>query len=129
MKRFGLIGKSLKHSFSKNYFTKKFASEGLSGCSYELFELDNIDQLPLLIETEGLEGLNVTIPFKKQVLPFLDEKVDIVEKTGACNCIHISDGKKCGYNTDAPAFLASLKKYLQPQHRCALVLGSGGAPK
>ena len=129
MRRFGLIGKSLKHSFSKDFFTKKFAAEGLNDCSYELFELEHIEQLPGLISAQCPEGLNVTIPYKTEVLPYLDHQDEAVEKIGACNCIRISGGKLYGFNTDAPAFLASLKKYLQPQHQCALVLGTGGASK
>jgi len=129
MRRFGLIGKSLKHSFSKNYFTKKFAAEGLSDCSYELHELDHIGLFPDLLARTAPEGLNVTIPFKTEILSFLDHKDEAVERIGACNCIRIREGKCYGYNTDAPAFLASLQPYLKPWHHCALVLGTGGASK
>jgi shikimate dehydrogenase len=130
MKRFGLIGKTLKHSFSQNYFAKKFAEQIITNCSYENFELASIDQLPHLIkDNPGLKGLNVTIPYKEKVLQFLDEKNETVEKIGACNCIKIMEGKLYGFNTDAIAFQKSLQTKLQPHHQCALVLGSGGASK
>ena len=130
MRRFGLIGKTLKHSFSKNYFTRKFEAEGITGCSYENFELEQIDQLPLLIRSDPeIQGLNVTIPYKEQCLPFLDETSDAVRVIGACNCIRITEGKMFGYNTDAPAFMESIRNSLRSHHSSALVLGSGGASK
>jgi len=130
MKRFGLIGKTLKHSFSKTYFEKKFVAEGLGNCHYDNFEIDSIQQLPKIIsETPGLRGLNVTIPYKEEVLDFLDHKTETVEKIGACNCIKIVDEELHGFNTDAVAFKNSLHKNLKPHHKCALILGSGGASK
>jgi shikimate dehydrogenase len=130
MRRFGLIGKTLKHSFSKGYFAKKFADEGITGCSYENFELPSIGELRQIIESQsGLEGLNITIPYKEAVLQLLDEQDAAVEAIGACNCIRIDGGKLFGFNTDAPAFSAVLKPLLQPGQECALVLGSGGASK
>jgi shikimate dehydrogenase len=130
MRRFGLIGKTLKHSFSQNYFTKKFAAEGIADCSYENFELASISGFPKLIsEQPELWGLNITIPYKEEIIPFLQTRNKIVEKTGACNCIKIVDGELHGFNTDAIAFQTSLEKKLQPHHQCALVLGSGGASK
>jgi shikimate dehydrogenase len=130
MKRFGLIGKTLKHSFSKTYFEKKFVEEGIKDCSYENFELSSIGELAKLIaDTPELRGLNVTIPYKEEVLAFLNFKNEIVTEVGACNCIKIVDGKLYGYNTDVIAFKHSLQKQLQPYHKCALILGSGGASK
>jgi shikimate dehydrogenase len=130
MRRFGLIGKTLKHSFSKNFFTRKFSDEGITGCSYDNFELQHIEEFSELISnTTGLEGLNITIPYKEEVLSFLDKKDSIVEKVGACNCIRIRQGELQGFNTDAAAFKKSLQKNLKPHHACALVLGSGGASK
>lgn len=130
MKRFGLIGKTLKHSFSKAYFGKKFAEEGITDCSYENFELSSIKEFPKLIATNpDLKGLNVTIPYKEEVLPFLNFKNEIVGDIGACNCIKIVNGELCGYNTDVIAFRDSLHKLLQPFHRRALILGTGGASK
>lgn len=130
MKRFGLVGKTLKHSFSKTYFEKKFAEEKIVDCSYENFELPSIDQFPaLLAGTPHLKGLNVTIPYKEEVVPFLNQKNNIVEETGACNCIKIIDGELYGYNTDVIAFGRSLEQRLDRHQKCALILGSGGASK
>src|SRR5690348_10060699 len=130
MRRFGLIGKTLEHSFSKKYFTGKFAKEGIGDAVYELYELASIEDLPSLLErVPGLEGLNVTIPYKEVVLPFLQAQDELVTSAGACNCIRIRDGKLEGFNTDIPAFKGSLQKMLRPHHNCALVLGSGGASK
>ena len=130
MRRFGLIGKTLKHSFSQNYFTQKFASEGIADCSYENFELSSASEFPSLIDNNpDIEGLNITIPYKEEVLLFLHKKNKIVAQIGACNCIKIVDGELFGYNTDAIAFQRSLEKKIQSHHQCALVLGSGGASK
>lgn len=130
MKRFGLIGKTLKHSFSKSYFEKKFINEGITDCSYQNFELQSISEFPnLALNTPGLVGLNITIPYKEEVLPFLDFTNEIVDNIKACNCIKFVHGKLHGYNTDVIAFRNSLQKKLKPFHKCALVLGSGGASK
>ncbi|HWI94302.1 MAG TPA: shikimate dehydrogenase [Flavisolibacter sp.] len=130
MKRFGLIGKTLKHSFSKGFFEKKFSEQRITDCRYDNFELPSIDEFPNLIANNPeLKGLNVTIPYKEEVLQFLNFKNEIIEAIGACNCIKIIDGKLHGFNTDAVAFKTSLQKYLKPHHKCALVLGTGGASK
>jgi Shikimate 5-dehydrogenase len=130
MPLFGLIGKTLKHSFSRSYFTEKFSKEGLSDHIYENFELSDIKQFPDLISSHpDLVGLNVTIPYKEEILPYLNVMNDIVEKTGACNCIKFVNGELHGYNTDVRGFCDSLKKHLKPHHKNALVLGSGGASK
>lgn len=130
MKRFGLIGKTLKHSFSKGFFEKKFSEQGITDCSYENFELPSIGAFPNLIANNpGLKGLNVTIPYKEEVLQFLSSKNEIVEVIGACNCIKIAGGELHGFNTDAIAFRNSLQEHLNATHKCALVLGSGGASK
>src|SRR4051812_20869915 len=105
MRRFGLIGKTLKHSFSKSYFEKKFADEGISGCLYENFEIPTIEKFSDLINnTPHLAGLNVTIPYKSDVLPFLHWQSEMVKRIGACNCIRIKNQNLEGFNTDAPAF-------------------------
>lgn len=130
MRRFGLIGKTLKHSFSKTYFEKKFAEEGIKDCSYENFELASIGEFPgLITRYPDLYGLNVTIPYKEEVIPFLNSRDEVVEATGACNCIRVKDGELRGYNTDVGAFRKSLQAHLRPHHKCALVLGTGGASK
>jgi shikimate dehydrogenase len=130
MRKFGLIGFPLSHSFSKKYFTDKFEQEGIKDCAYDVYPLENIAQLPALLKNNPtLEGLNVTIPYKEQVLPYLTQKGEIVQRMGACNCIKIAGGQLTGYNTDVDGFEQSLAKYLQPTHKRALVLGTGGAGK
>ena len=130
MKRYGLIGRTLTHSFSKTYFTKKFAEEGIADCSYENFELKMIDEFPQLIRSNpDIKGLNITIPYKEEVLRFLTGKNEIVEAIGASNCIKIDAGSIVGYNTDAPGFRKTLEPQLKQHHKKALILGTGGASK
>jgi shikimate dehydrogenase len=139
MKQFGLIGYPLSHSFSKQYFTDKFEKLGLTDHSYELFPLENIADLPLLIaDNPNLVGLNVTIPYKQSIIPFLDELDDTAKAVGAVNTIYLSpspspkrEGDKIlvGYNTDVIGFAQSLKPLLHPHHERALILGTGGAAK
>lgn len=127
MRLFGLIGHPLSHSFSKKYFTEKFDKLGLADCRYELFPLSAIDELPaLLASNPELEGINVTIPYKKEVLKFLDDSA-VPAGLHACNCIRIEKGKLTGYNTDAIGFEKSIGALLKPWHSHALVLGNGGA--
>ena len=111
MRLFGLIGYPLFHSFSKKFFSEKFEKEGLTDCRYESFSIPSISELTSIVkENPALCGLNVTIPYKEQVLSFLDEKSALVKKINACNCIKIEKGKLTGHNTDAPAFEQSLKE-------------------
>src|SRR5437667_2324133 len=130
MKRFGLIGYPLSHSFSQKYFTEKFQREQITDCVYENFPLNNISDLaPLIQQHPDLCGLNVTIPYKEKVIPFLTRQSDVVQSIGACNCIKIEKGQLTGYNTDVTGFENSLQPQLQPYHTRALVLGTGGAAK
>ena len=130
MKWYGLLGKTLKHSFSKAYFSKKFSSENIDDCRYENFELASINELPgLLNGNPDIQGLNVTIPYKEEILPFLDYENDIVKEINACNCIKISGGKLSGYNTDVIGFQQSLEKLLKSHHKSALIIGTGGSAK
>ncbi|MFC3559977.1 shikimate dehydrogenase family protein [Pedobacter jamesrossensis] len=134
MKTYGLIGYPLSHSFSKKYFTEKFQNEGITNNQYELFPIGDINSLPdLLAENPSIVGLNVTIPHKVTVLPFLNDIEEAAEKIGAVNCICIrsfeGDTYMKGYNTDAFGFEESLKPLLKPQHQKALVFGDGGAAK
>jgi shikimate dehydrogenase len=134
MRKFGLIGYPLSHSFSKKFFTQKYESEDITNCVYNLYPLKNIEELKqLLAEDAELEGLNVTIPYKLDVMPFLQEIDDAARKIGAVNCIKIiNDGEQKilkGFNTDAYGFEASLKPLLENGHNKALVLGDGGAAK
>lgn len=128
MRGFGLIGYPLSHSFSEKYFTQKFEREGRSGCRYRLYPIPSISELPGLLEADpSLEGLNVTIPYKKAVIPLLDDTSQLPAGLPACNCIRIRKGKLQGFNTDWTGFQKSLQPLLQPQHTKALVLGNGGA--
>jgi len=132
MKRFGLIGYPLGHSFSKKYFTEKFEKENITDCEYELYPLESLDELPNLIKSvKGLKGLNVTIPYKEQVLKFLDEIDPKAEQIGAVNIVKIQGKKLIGFNTDYIGFKESLIKFIgsNPMPEKALILGTGGASK
>jgi len=130
MKKFGLIGYPLSHSFSQKYFSEKFGKEKIADCVYENFSLPSINLLPAILANQpDLKGLNVTIPYKEQVIPFLHFSNEVVKQIGACNCINIQDGKLSGFNTDVYGFEQSLKTSLRPFHAKALILGTGGASK
>lgn len=130
MRQFGLIGYPLSHSFSAHYFAGKFERELITDCAYDLYPLQHIKDLPgLLQQVPALVGLNVTIPYKEAVLPFLTGASVAVQETGACNCIRIENGQLYGFNTDVLGFEATLQALLQPQHNRALILGTGGAAK
>lgn len=130
MKVYGLIGYPLGHSFSKQYFTDKFANEGINDAVFEAFPISSIDQFPeLLSSNPSLKGLSVTIPYKEQVLQYVTELSDEVKAIGATNSIKISGNKLIAYNTDIIGFEQSFRELLQPKHTKALVLGTGGASK
>jgi shikimate dehydrogenase len=126
MRRFGLIGYPLSHSFSQKYFTEKFEREGIGNCRYENFPIADISELKDILRSHpDLEGLNVTIPYKLQVISSLDDTKHL--PIPACNCIKITSGKLSGFNTDVIGFKLSLHSKLKPHHRQALILGKGGA--
>jgi shikimate dehydrogenase len=130
MRRFGLIGYPLSHSFSKRYFAEKFQTEGITDAEYENYPIASIEEFPALVSSDpDLAGLNVTIPYKEQVIAYLDDKNEVVNSIAACNCIRIQHGRKVGYNTDVVGFERTLIKFLTPVHDNALVLGTGGAAK
>jgi shikimate dehydrogenase len=130
VRKFGLIGYPLGHSFSKKYFTEKFVREGIQGCQFELYPIESISEFPQLLDSESsLEGLSVTIPYKEQVIPYLDALDPACAQIGAVNCIRIRDGKKTGFNTDYLGFKHSLQSWLGTEIPNALVLGTGGASK
>jgi len=130
MSKFGLIGKNIDYSFSKLYFTNKFKSEGLQH-SYQNFDIETIEAFPEIIQSnKNLIGLNVTIPYKEAVIPYLDKLDEKAEKIGAVNTIKITkEGLLIGYNTDCYGFQKSIKPFLKPNHKKALILGTGGASK
>ncbi|WP_300566302.1 shikimate dehydrogenase [Flavobacterium sp.] len=132
MKKLGLLGKNIGYSFSRNYFTDKFKNEGVANVFvYENYDIDSIEKFPeILKNTPDLIGLNVTIPYKEAVIPFLDELSEDATQIGAVNTIKISEnGTLIGHNTDYYGFVKSLKPLLQSHHKKALILGTGGAAK
>ena len=133
MQKYGLIGYPLGHSFSKNYFNQKFESENIDA-TYLNFEIPNIKDLKTVLkENPELNGLNVTIPYKEQVIPYLDDLDEDARLIGAVNVIKVIRDKDNvtlrGYNSDVIGFIKSLEPLLEPHHRKALVLGTGGAGK
>jgi shikimate dehydrogenase len=126
---YGLIGKSLEHSFSKSYFEKKFNALNLA-YTYSNFEIDTAEQFQdILQQNDNLKGLNVTIPFKESIMPLLDQLSEEVVEIGAVNCVKIKNGRTIGYNTDSYGFSQSIKPFLDRNHERALILGTGGAAK
>ncbi|OCB78683.1 shikimate dehydrogenase family protein [Flavobacterium crassostreae] len=131
-KRFGLLGKNISYSFSKGYFSAKFEQEAYENYSYENFDIPEISLFNTLIKDnpETLAGINVTIPYKEAVLPFLDQVSKKAKKIGAVNTIKFTKkGKLKGYNTDYYGFKKSLEPMLESHHKKALILGTGGASK
>ena len=130
MKIYGLIGNPLTHSFSKKYFTEKFRIENITGCDYFNFEVKELQiEIPVLKSNARLSGLNVTIPYKSQIIQFLDTISKECNEINACNCIKIDDGKWTGFNTDITGFEKSFIPYLQSHNTKALILGTGGSSK
>ena len=143
MRRFGLIGSLLTHSFSKKYFEEKFQREQITDCSYDLFELNSIEELTSLLKSNpDLVGLNVTIPYKESVLPFLHSVTVEAKQIGAVNCVKVENEKLVGYNTDAFGFETSLKNFVSQATNKSdsvlksasgdlgiFILGTGGSSK
>ena len=128
MRQFGLIGYPLSHSFSQKFFTEKFLKENIVNAQYANFPIASIESFTnLWKEHPNLEGLNVTIPYKKEVIAFLQYSSPVVEAIKACNCIRKYNNELYGYNTDVIGFEKSLLPFLQPHHTHALILGTGGA--
>ena len=130
-KIYGLIGAKLGHSFSKDFFSKKFAKEDISA-EYRNFEIDNIEKFSDIIEY-GVYGLNITIPYKEQVIDFLDKIDPIAAKIGAVNVVKIvrnaDNLETIGYNSDIVGFTESIRPLIENHHKKALILGTGGASK
>lgn len=126
---FGIIGKNISYSFSKKYFTDKFAKLHLSNCDYQIFDLQSIDEVTSVFDVPDLQGFNVTIPFKEKIIPYLDELSEEAKNIGAVNCISIKNNVKTGYNTDAVGFEKTMLLHLKKHHKKALILGDGGAAK
>ncbi|MNJ86266.1 Shikimate dehydrogenase [compost metagenome] len=128
MPEFGLIGKTLGHSFSKQYFEDKFREEGLNH-HFRNFELPVIEDIQSVFSISDLKGLSVTIPYKEQIIPFLDSVTEEATAIGAVNCVSFQNGKKTGHNTDAFGFHQMIKPFLTNEHERAMILGTGGASK
>lgn len=133
MQQYGLFGHPLGHSFSRGYFTEKFSKENIDA-EYLNFDIDSIDKyIETLNSHPMLRGHNVTIPYKQQVMPFLDELSEEARAIGAVNVVRVGtkDGKRWlkGYNSDVIGFVDSIRPLIQPHHRKALILGTGGASK
>ncbi|MBU2951425.1 shikimate dehydrogenase [Tamlana agarivorans] len=131
MNKLGLLGKNISYSFSRAYFKEKFQTEHIENTSYENFDIENINKFQDIIKhTEGLRGLNVTIPYKEAVMPYLDEINEQAKAIGAVNTIRITKkGKLVGYNTDCYGFKKTIEPFIKPHHKKALILGTGGASK
>lgn len=130
MKQYGLIGYPLTHSFSKGFFSEKFEREKITDATYDVFPLQRIELFKELCEREkNLAGLNVTIPYKEQIIPYLDELDEEAKAIGAVNTIKFTSGKRIGYNSDCFGFEKSILPLLKPHHTAALILGTGGASK
>jgi len=133
MKRYGLLGYPLTHSFSKRYFTEKFEKENINS-TYQNFEIDTIKKFPEVLKANPqVVGFNVTIPYKEQIIPYLNDLNDSAREIKAVNTIKVSKKKDGiylkGFNTDTYGFEKSLKPLLKKHHKKALILGTGGASK
>lgn len=126
---FGLLGKNISYSFSKKYFEEKFKKLFLKDHSYNFFDIPQIESLNAVTENPNLVGMNVTIPYKQAIIPFLDELSEEASQIGAVNCVSFQNGKKIGYNTDAFGFEKTLLINKKEHHKKALVIGDGGAAK
>ncbi|MDX5338839.1 MAG: shikimate dehydrogenase [Cyclobacteriaceae bacterium] len=130
MRKFGLIGYPLGHSFSKKYFTEKFEREQIKGCQFDLYEIPEVEEFVKIVEDHPeLEGMAVTIPHKESVMTLLDEVDPAAKAMGAVNCIQVKSGKTKGFNTDYLGFKHSLQAWLGEDISPALILGTGGAAK
>ena len=129
MKQYGLIGKTLSHSWSQRWFEDMFGRQGITYARYSLYEMTDLSHLREWVVDNGINGFNVTIPYKQAVIQYLDSLDDVARTIGAVNCVEVSGNYLIGHNTDSPAFLETLQPLLQPHHTAALLLGTGGAAK
>ena len=127
MRKFGLIGYPLSHSFSQGFFTEKFKAENIVDAEYLNYSIPSIDDFAALWDDSNLQGLNITIPYKKEVITYLKHPSSVVKSIQACNCIRRFNNELYGYNTDVIGFEKSLLPFLKSHHTHALILGTGGA--
>lgn len=128
MRKFGLIGKSLSHSFSKSFFENYFSLNKIKA-SFDNYEFQNSEDLKAFLSRKDVLGCSVTIPYKEQIIPFLDDLTEEAKEVGAVNCIKLENNRWVGYNTDVFGFKQSIKPFLTNKHEKALVIGTGGAAK
>lgn len=129
-KQFGLVGKGIGYSFSKTYFQKKFIENKIfTNYNYKNFDIENISEIEEIFEIKNLAGLNITIPYKEKVIPYLNELTDTAQQIGAVNTVVFKNKKTVGHNTDIVGFENALKLFIGTSSKKALVLGSGGASK
>ena len=128
MKHFGIIGYPLHHSFSAQLFQQKFALEHIDA-EYSMYPIERIDQFPDLTKRISFSGMNVTMPYKQSVIPYLDALDETAQAVSAVNVIRFAQGRKIGYNTDVIGFMDAVRQHLLPSDVRALVLGTGGASK
>lgn len=126
-KHYGLIGKTLAHSFSASFFEDYFEKNNIDA-KYSNFELNEIEEIQALFK-QNLSGLNVTFPYKESIIPFLDRLDESAAQIGAVNVVAFENGQTVGYNTDAYGFAQSIKPFLTFEHERALIFGTGGASK
>ncbi|MHA6696230.1 shikimate dehydrogenase family protein [Chryseobacterium sp. A321] len=126
---YGLVGKGISYSFSQKYFTQKFRKLFLKNYNYFLLDLEDLSHIKERIQKENLKGFNVTIPYKEQIIPFLDGLSPEAKEIGAVNTVKITGGQWVGYNTDAYGFEKTLELHRKKHHNSALILGNGGAAK
>lgn len=127
--KFGLLGKDIDYSFSRAYFSKKFSSEAIDA-TYDNFDIESISHFPSILKDHpNIAGMNVTIPYKESVMPFLTTIDAEAKAIGAVNTIKFDQGKLIGFNTDHYGFKKSLQPQLEKRHKRALILGTGGASK
>lgn len=127
MLKFGLLGRSLGHSFSKSFFTNYFVTNHIDA-TYENIEIENIEDFTNVLK-QNFSGLSVTTPYKEEVIPFLDGLDDVAKDIAAVNAIVIKNGKSIGFNTDAYGFQQSIKPFLSNKHERCMIFGTGGASK
>ena len=127
MRKYGVIGNPIKHSFSPSYFTEKFRNLKISDCEYSAFELESIDELGALLSDNDLSGVNVTMPFKQSVIHHLHHISEDAVKVNAVNAVKVIGEKLYGYNTDIYGFRTSLTPLLGVHHKEALIFGNGGS--
>ena len=131
MKKFALIGRKLEHSYSQRWFEELFAREGLHDHSYQLVEMPTLEGLRNRVQEEDISGFNVTVPYKQEIIAYLDEMDEAATSIGAVNCVTVEKGRLIGHNTDAPAFLQTLEVFTSHPSSLtsAFILGTGGAAR